>query len=134
MKTVKIGIVGARKRNSPEDKELIRQCILHLINKYPDVIIELVSGGCPLGADRFAEELAKEFNLKIVIHLPNKNDMKENSKSEYAKACFARNTLIANDSDILIAMPNYDKDKVPYGGTADTINKTKLQKKLVVLL
>jgi hypothetical protein len=134
MKSIKIGIVGARLRNSPKDKQLIKECILHLIKKYENVTITVVSGGCPKGADRFAEEIAKELNLRIIIHYPDGNLNMVTTKNEYRKLCFARNTLIANDSDMLIAMPNYDEHERPTGGTADTINKTRLQKKPVVFL
>lgn len=121
---LKIGIVGARARNTPEDKEIIRKILADRIKKGNNLII--VSGGCPKGADRFAEELAIEFNLPITIHYP---DVPANAqKREYAQACFARNTLIAQECDILLALPGET------GGTWDTIKKAKSFNRPVVIL
>src|SRR3990167_1839762 len=129
MNTLKIGIVGSRRRDRPEDKELIRQAMSHLINKDKNVIISLVSGGCKTGADHFAEELSNELRLSISIHYPDRSKMKDDSKYEYVKQLFARNTLIANEADILLAC--WDGKS---SGTLDTINKSRQLGKQVVLL
>ncbi len=131
MKILRVGVVGARVRNTPKDKDLIRNAIRHLMEK--DVCVHLVSGGCSKGADRFAEELAQEMALGISIHSPDISKMKDNSKYEYMLECFRRNTLIAEECDMLIATPAYDKNG-PVGGTADTIKKTCNLNKPVVLL
>ena len=60
-----LGIVGSRRRNTPEDKEIIRRTILWI---KPEMII---SGGCPKGADKFAAELAKELKIPITEYLPD---------------------------------------------------------------
>jgi hypothetical protein len=121
---LKVGIVGARKRNTPEDKEIIRKILEDRIKKGNNLI--LISGGCPRGADRFAEELAVEFNLEIIIHPPNVSA--NTQKWEYAQACFDRNTLIAQECDILLALPGET------GGTWDTIKKARSLNKPVVIL
>ena len=131
MKILRVGVVGARARNTPQDKELIKNAIRHLMKK--DVCVHLVSGGCPKGADRFAEEISNELALGLSNHYPDKSQMKDNSRVEYAKICYARNTLIAEECDMLIATPSYDKNG-PIGGTADTIKKTRLLGKPVVIL
>jgi hypothetical protein len=133
MKTLKIGVVGARVRNEPCDKLLVRNAILYLIKKDSSISISLISGGCPQGADRFAEEIAKELKLEILIHYPDKSKLEDNSRASYAKINYARNTLIAQDSDILLASPAYKNGK-PIGGTADTIKKACALGKPVVLL
>lgn len=51
---MKIGIVGSRKRNTIQDKQLIEQYLKNV------TISEIVSGGCKQGADKFAEEISVE--------------------------------------------------------------------------
>lgn len=117
-----VGIVGSRRRDTEQDKNLVSKALLDVIDTHPDQLIILVSGGCPLGADRFAEELAEELSLKIIIHRPDKSQLPIHPKKyDFAKINFARNTLIAIDSDILIACVASDRK----GGTEDTIKKFK---------
>ena len=104
----KIGIVGSRKRNTAKDLELTTELFLACY-RLGD---ELVSGGCPQGGDRFAEVLAKQFGLPILIFYP--------AWKTYGKgAGFVRNTDIAKNSDILIACVTKDRT----GGTEDTVKK-----------
>ena len=56
-----IGIVGSRRRNSQEDKKLIEEKLINLLESFKDVTI--CSGGCKKGGDRFAEELADKYKL-----------------------------------------------------------------------
>ena len=125
---IKIGIVGSRRRNSSSDFKLLYKKINELINKYGTENITLISGGCPQGADHFAEIINEEINLpnKMIIHYPDKNKLdsrlvKTNIRAAYAIINYARNTLIAEDSEILIAMVASDRK----GGTEDTIKKYK---------
>lgn len=104
----KIGIVGSRRRYRREDFILIKN---KFIEYYEDGDI-IVSGGCQTGADRFAETIARDFGITIVIHHA---DWKNNGKT----AGFIRNTKIAEDSDILLACVSEDRK----GGTEDTIKK-----------
>lgn len=106
MKT--IGIVGSRRRDTSEDEyDVIRAF---------DCIAEpgdwIVSGGCPEGADHFAELLAKRRQYSITIHYA---EWRRLGRS----AGFSRNSLIANDADVLIACVAADRT----GGTEDTIRK-----------
>jgi hypothetical protein len=107
-----VGIVGSRRRNTPEDEKLIEKELIKLLDEDKDITI--CSGGCPVGGDRFAENLASKYRLKKKIY-----------KAEwdvYGKAAgFVRNTYIAEDSDILIACVAKDRK----GGTEDTIKKFK---------
>lgn len=107
---MKLGIVGSRRRNSQEDKAIIKARILAL---RPTLII---SGGCPQGADRFAEELAKELGIPTKIFHPQ-IPKSGAPRWVYAKAYFARNELIAKLSDRLIALVSTDRK----GGTENTI-------------
>jgi len=109
-----IGIIGSRRRNSQTDFELVKTVLLKLIEKekLKDGEFILCSGGCPKGGDRFAEQLAKDYGLSILIHYPNWN--------KYGRgAGFVRNTKIADDSDFLIACVAEDRK----GGTENTISK-----------
>jgi hypothetical protein len=84
---------------------------------------KLVSGGCPRGGDRFCEVFAKEYDIPIRIHYA---DWDKYGKS----AGYIRNTYIARDADILIAVVQTSR----VGGTEDTIVKAQEMKKTVMLV
>lgn len=90
--------------------------------------ITLVSGGCKKGADDFAKLYATTFNIEIKEHLPKVSG--EYSKKDYAIACHARNKLIAEDCNILIALVKPERK----GGTENTIKHAKKLKKPIILL
>lgn len=107
MKT--IGIVGTRSRDSfGIDFPPVREAFKRI---YADGD-QLVSGGCPKGADRFAELIAKVEEVPIMIHYAQWN---KHGRS----AGFVRNGDIARDADVLIACISPDRT----GGTEDTIKK-----------
>ena len=119
---VNVGIVGSRRRNTKEDKLWVKLALEHLITIYGRENIIIVSGGCPTGADKFAEDLQKELGLpKPIIYYPDKSQLKSQARYEWRKICYARNTLIAQDADILLACVAPDRK----GGTEDTIKKYK---------
>ena len=102
-----IGIIGSRRRNSPNDYQLVKNAFMSIYKKGDHII----SGGCPKGGDKFAEELAELFEVSIIIY---------KAKWHLGKhAGFLRNTDIAKRSDILIACVAKDRK----GGTEDTIKK-----------
>jgi len=115
-----IGVVGSRRRNSGEDRQLVYLTIHHHRQCVGGNTI-LVSGGCPKGADLFAEEYAEMHRLPIVRHLPDHAHLNPNlpPRAQWAVINYARNTLIANDADVLIACVAPDRK----GGTEDTIKK-----------
>lgn len=118
-----VGVVGSRRRNEPADKAMVKKAIVSI---HPP--ITLVSGGCRKGADRFAEELAVELSLPLIVFPPK---VEGNDEYAYAKACYARNTLIAKKSDILIACVAPDRK----GGTEDTVKKfLKMDKDRLILV
>jgi len=113
-----IGIIGSRRRHTIEDLNLTRE-VFKKIYTLGDTI---VSGGCPKGGDYFAEVIAREMKIPIKIH-----------KADWSlgkHAGFLRNTDIANDSDILIAVVASDR----LGGTEDTIKKYLKQNKNNLIL
>ena len=105
---MKIGIIGTRKRDMEKDFNLVYK-VFNKIYKEGDIII---SGGCPKGGDNFAYTIAKDNGMPILIYFPN--------WKKYRKAAgFVRNTMIANDSNVIIACVADNRK----GGTEDTIKK-----------
>lgn len=117
-KSWRIGIVGSRRRNKPSDF-LKLYAVFKQLYRPGDMI---VSGGCATGADRWAEEIAAELQIVPVIYCPDFKNIR-------IPACyFARNTEIAEDCDVLIALCAPDRT----GGTEDTVRKTlKLGKRVI---
>lgn len=111
-----IGIVGSRRRDSQGDFLLCERAFSH-IYKAGD---RIVSGGCPEGGDRFAEEISRRYGCQITIHRP---DWKLGKF-----AGFLRNTDIARDCTILIAVVADDRT----GSTEDTVKKVQKLGKQVI--
>lgn len=103
-----IGIVGSRRRNTDED---YRKTLMAFTKVYSDGD-EIVSGGCPQGADRFAEVIAKTLQIPIKIYYAKWNKLGR-------CAGYVRNGDIARDATTLIACVASDRT----GGTEDTIKK-----------
>jgi len=114
MKT--IGIIGTRRRDVEPDYNLVKDKFFQLYE--PGDII--VSGGCKQGGDRFAEIIAQRYNIPIVIYHPEPVAA-GSPRWKYTQANYARNTLIAQYSAIIIACVAEDRK----GGTEDTIKKFK---------
>lgn len=103
-----IGIVGSRRRNSVNDYLIVRQEFLKIYEKGDTIC----GGGCPKGADNFAERISKKFNVPIKIFYAKWDKFGKG-------AGIIRNSKIVENSDILIAYVSLDRT----GGTEDTINK-----------
>ena len=118
-----IGIVGSRRRAEDSDYEKTERAFFQIYDEGDTI----VSGGCPKGGDRFAEIIAEKYEIPIVIYQAEWDDLtqpdariKENWRGKYdANAGFRRNTFIARDADVLIAVVASDRK----GGTEDTIRK-----------
>jgi len=114
-----IGIVGSRRRNSTQDFHTTCEKFLSIFNPND----RIVSGGCPKGADSFAERIAKDNQCSITIHYAPWDRLGKG-------AGFWRNTFIAEECDVLIALPATDRT----GGTEDTIAKAlKLGKEVILI-
>lgn len=114
-----IGIVGSRRRTGTKVFQAIEKKLLEIYEEGD----RLVSGGCPTGADSYAEILAKKLQIPIMIHYARWDI--------YGKSAgFRRNTDIAVDSDVLIATPAEDRT----GGTEDTIKKVQDLEKIIYFL
>ena len=103
-----IGVVGSRRRNTPQDYLKVEEKFFELYKKGDWIC----SGGCATGADHFAEEIAKHHGIPILIFYPNTKDLG-------VRGYFERNTEIARHSHVLIACVAEDRK----GGTEDTISK-----------
>lgn len=114
-----IGIVGSRRRIRIRDQAAVREKFLALFN-YGDIII---SGGCLTGADAWAEQLAKEWDIEPLIFRPDKSklDLKLPRRVAHTLINYERNRLIAEASDYLIACVAPDRT----GGTENTIKHFK---------
>jgi hypothetical protein len=126
-----IGIIGSRRRNTKEDFELVLKTFMD-IYKIGD---QIVSGGCKKGADNFAQIISRTANIPITEHLPDESKLDRTLpiRIAYAQINYARNGLISNDSDVIIACVAPDRK----GGTEDTIQKfcrkNKKSEKLLIL-
>ena len=112
----KIGIIGSRRRDTEDDFNSVWQAFTKVYEDGDTI----VSGGCPKGGDRFAEIIAGRMGANMIIHWPEKVPP-GSPRWAYTKANYARNTLVAQDSDIIIACVAADRK----GGTEDTIKKFK---------
>ena len=130
-----IGIVGTRSRDSFKDFDLLRLSF-DTIYEFGDT---LVSGGCPQGGDRFAELIAKNLVLPFNTVPEGSSTLMTGAMNihpafwgKYGKrAGFIRNTYIARDADILMAVVAPNRT----GGTEDTIAKyLKMGKDRLILI
>lgn len=120
-----VGVVGSRRRDEQSDYRIVLDAFLRLLQfsgrRVDDLSVVIVSGGCSLGGDRFAEIIAREYRMQMIIHKPDR-DAFPNTPDRWrsTKQNYARNELVARDSrDALIACVAPDRR----GGTEDTIRR-----------
>lgn len=118
----KIGIIGTRKRNIITDYILVKDAFFEIYEEGDWI----VSGHCKKGGDAFAEKIAFDYGIPILLFPPKKGKNKKESISEL----FARNTSVAKTIDVVIAclVNPYDESieeilKRKTGGTEDTLRK-----------
>lgn len=112
---VAFGIVGSRRRNTLHDRRIVLNLVELLVSKFGDGLV-IVSGGCPKGADAFAEEAAKLLSVKTDITPVDKEGI--TSKWDFTKRAFARNRIVAERSKQGLFCLVADDRK---GGTENTI-------------
>ena len=132
---MKVGIVGSRKYTN---KNKIKDFIYELKEIFGDEV-EVVSGGCKFGADKYAKKYALEFDMKYVEFTAVHESYNMHCilpKYKYGKPYavwhfFERNKEIAKYSDKIIAF-------IPVGiksnGTMNTIEHAQKMKKKVIIL
>lgn len=111
---MKVGVVGSRRRNSPSDQALVDRELQKLMDEFGPTLV-IVSGGCKKGADKFAKDFAETRGLQYIEFLPDLTAVK--TRYDAIGRYYARNKLIADSSDILIALVAEDRR----GGTENTI-------------
>lgn len=112
---MKLGIVGSREFSGYSKLKAVVDTFLYM------GIDCIVSGGA-VGADSLGEQYAMDNNLKFICHLPAHKIKSKNSyhpSNYHPSNFFARNTLIAKDSDMVIGFVN----DVKSNGTWDTLSK-----------
>jgi len=121
----KIIIIGSRRRNNESDYHQV----LSEFKKWYDNGDVIISGGCPKGADHFAEIIAAKMNMtekngQLVIHRPDENKKPKTGapRHQWAQWFYKRNTIVAqeaNPNTVVIACVSPDRK----GGTEDTLRK-----------
>jgi len=132
---MKVGIVGSRKYTN---KNKIKDFIYELKEGFGDEV-EIVSGGCKFGADRYAKKYALEFDMKYVefpaVHEPyNMHCILPRYKYGKPYAVwhfFERNKDIAKYSDKIVA---FIPEGIKSNGTMNTIGHAQKMKKKVIIL
>ena len=132
---MKVGIVGAR---IYENKKKIKDFIFKLKQEHGEDII-IVSGGCKNGADFYAKKYALELGLQYEEYPPFHETKslycplpeKLFGKPYHVKNYFARNKLIAKNSDLVVAF-------IPKGHISNGTNSTltyaeKFSKKTIII-
>jgi predicted Rossmann fold nucleotide-binding protein DprA/Smf involved in DNA uptake len=116
---MRVGIVGSRRRRD-------WRAVFNLVDKLPSGTV-VISGGCKRSVDTWAVLRARERGLETVEHLPKLS--RGMSYWQVVQAMYARNRLIAEDCDILVAFVAPDRT----GGTENTIGwAKKLGKKVCI--
>ena len=131
----KVGVVGSRKYTN---KLKVKEFIYKLKEKFEDNV-EIISGGCKYGADKYAKKYAIEFDMKYIEFPPahfqyNQHCIleQENYGKRYAVwNYFDRNKQIAEYSDYLVA---FIPDGVKSKGTMNTVGHAETLNKKVVIL
>lgn len=116
---MKYGIVGSRKRTN---EHAVRDFVSTLALR--DTV---VSGGC-VGVDTWAVDQAEKIGIKTKIFWPDLKNCKK--RFEFVEAYYARNKLIAEECDILVAFVSSDRK----GGTENTIKHAEKAGKKIILL
>ena len=132
---MKVGIVGSRKYTN---KNKIKDFIYELKEAFGDKV-EIVSGGCKFGADKYAKKFALEFDMKYVefpaVH-ESYNMHCILPRYKYGKPYavwhfFERNKEIAKYSDKIVA---FIPEGIKSNGTMNTIGHAqKMEKKVIIL-
>ena len=130
-----VAIVGSRRWS---DKIKIKD-FLYGIKKQYDDSVEIVSGGCKFGADKYAKKYALELGLKYVEFPPvhEQHNMYcvlpsfRYGKSYAVWHFFERNKQIAEYSDIVVG---FIPEGIKSNGTMSTINHAKkINKKTLII-
>lgn len=101
------------------DRKQVYALVEKFKTNHPDLI--LVSGGCHEGADAYADEASRIYNVPIETYRP---DFAKPAKYR-AEPFFARNRVIVEKSDVIYAWISDDRT----GGTENTLSHARDLKK-----
>jgi len=137
-----VGFTGTREGMTSEQCSAFYQ----VISELPEFEIEFHHGDC-IGADDNAADIFDDWRhepgegeLRIVCHPPidatHRAWNKRADETRKPKTHFARNRDIVDESEMLIACPQYmgPITKDTKGGTAYTVNYARKQKKRIVII
>lgn len=116
---MKVAIVGSRRRRD-------RATIEIFVGQLPPGTI-VVSGACEDSADVWAAAAARARGLEVVEFKPDLTGCRQ--RFEYTKRFYARNQMVADACDRLVAFVADDRK----GGTEDTIKRARKAGKPVEL-
>jgi len=132
---MKVAIVGSRRY---ENKKKIKDFVFKLKQQYGNKTI-VVSGGCKMGADKYAKKYALELGLQyeeyppfhdvhnLYCTMPSSRYGRPYSVKNY----HARNKIIAGTSDFIVA---FISEGVQSDGTFSTLNYAKkFNKKRIII-
>ena len=132
---MKVAIVGSRRY---ENKKKIKDFVFKIKEQYgTDTII--VSGGCKMGADKYAKKYALELGLQYEEYPPFHDvhnlyctmPSSRYSRPYSIKNFHARNKIIAGTSDFVVA---FIPEGIISDGTLSTLNYAKkLNKKRIII-
>ena len=131
----KVGIVGSRRYLN---KKKIKEFVFGLMEKFGDEV-EIVSGGCKFGADKYAKKFALEFDMKYVEFPPFHEAYNQHcilERDDYGKPYsvsnyFRRNKQIAKYSDYVVA---FIPKGIKSNGTMNTVeHATEMNKKVIII-
>lgn len=108
---MRLGVVGGR---NFRDRKLIFKHMNAWLKKY-GTELHVVSGGCPDGPDKIAEDFCRQKGVSFTVHPAKWRD--ENDVLDKA-AGFARNTIVVEDTDAMLAFWDFASN-----GTGDTLTK-----------
>ena len=132
---MKIAIVGSRRY---ENKKKIKDFVFKLKNEYGEKTI-IVSGGCKQGADRYAKKYALELGLQYEEYPPFHEvhnlyctmPASRYDKPYSVRNFFARNKIIANTSDYIVA---FIPEGAEANGSMNTISYAEKMKKKYIII
>lgn len=125
---MKVGFTGSHLGLSEEQKQVLTR----IMQPKP---IEVHHGDC-IGGDVYFHHVAKNLNLRVVLHPPSNPKSRCFCDADYThkeKPYLDRNHDIVDDTDILIACPATAKE-VLRSGTWATIRYAEKKKKTIIFI
>lgn len=131
---IKIGFSGTRFGMTAAQKSRLEEELRVLLKEDPN--IEFHHGDC-VGADDEAHETAKAMCMYIIIHPPENSSLRAFRAGDEMREPYpyiVRDRNIVYESQILIAAPKTENEKLRGSGTWATIRFAKKQNKKVIII